>query len=454
MAHSTGMRRWRFEHLFDGTQWMQDVVVDVDEDGLVARVCADGRSDREDRAHRRPTGPPPERDATRVPGTVLPAMRNLHGHAFQRAFAGRVEHRGPRTRASNPDSFWTWREAMYAAAARLTPDALRAGATSLYRELRAAGFSEIAEFHYVHGSSPKEMAEVLVDAADAADVRLCLLPVLYQRADFREPSPRSEQRRFVLETDAYLRLFDDLVSRLRPTAHRLGLALHSLRAVGDAGIDEVLAHRARVAPEMPVHIHVAEQPAEVEACIAVHGQRPVERLLERFDVDDRWCLIHATHAQPVELREVARRGSVVGLCPSTEANLGDGIFDLSTLLAAGGTFGIGTDAHVCLSPLEELRWLEYVQRLRTGRRNVVDAPTPHVGTNLWMRAAEGGSRACGGRSGRIEVGEPADWVVVDDRAWSDLPVDERIDALVFAPNPPRLTTWVGGRPGRDLPAAG
>lgn len=411
---------------------MHGVAVTVDDQGRIARVEADGAS-----------------GGRRIRGTVVPAMSNLHGHAFQRAFAGRAERRGPDPR----DSFWTWREQMYGAARSVEPATLRGTAAALYRDLRAAGFSTVVEFHYLHhrpDGRPYDdrlaMARALVAAADEAGVRLCLLPVLYQRAGFFSEEPRPEMARFVLSTEAYLEMLNQLQASLQATPHRVGIAFHSLRAVGLEAMERVLEHRASWDPEAPVHIHVAEQPLEVEECRRAHGARPVELLTSRFDVGDRWCLVHATHAEPDELRGLAPRGAVVGLCPITEANLGDGLFDLDSFLVAGGRFGVGTDAHVASSPFEELRWLEYGQRLRTGRRNVVDQPTPHVGTNLWLRALDGGARAAGVSVGRIEPGYFADWLVYDDPQLSALPVEERLDALIFAPWAPAPVTWVGGRP--------
>jgi formimidoylglutamate deiminase len=418
----------RYEAVFDGERWLRDVRVDVGEDG---RIVAMG-----------PAGP-----GAQPSGTVIPALPNLHGHAFQRAMAGRAEVRGP----DPADSFWTWRARMYAEAGGLDPERLRSGATALYRELRAAGYGTVVEFHYVHQrpdggdyATPGAMLLALVDAAEAAGVRLTLLPVLYQRAGFESPDPTPAQRRFVLSVDAYLRRFDDLFARLRGTPHRAGFAVHSLRAVGLEAVDAVLQHRRAVDPTAPVHIHVAEQPAEVEACRAALGAPPVRVLLDRFELDAAWCLVHATHAAPGELREAAARGAVVGLCPTTEANLGDGLFDLPTFLDAGGAFGVGSDSHVSVCPFEELRWLEYGQRLRTGRRNVVDTPTAHVGTNLWRRALAGGAAASGQPLPRLEVGAPADLLVFEDEGLAGVPVEQRLDVLIFGGRRFRPTRAPGG----------
>lgn len=430
------MTRFRITALFDGTHWMRDVCVEVGEDGRVARVTeASQTSDQ---------GAP---EPFAIEGVVIPALPNLHSHAFQRGFAGRAERRGPADR----DSFWTWRAQMYAAAAALDPDGLQVTATRLYRELRAAGFGSVAEFHYVHHAAdgqpyadPLAMMDALVAAADAAGIRLCLLPVLYQRRGFDDDRPLDEQRRFVLRTDAYARVLEALQARLRGTVHRAGVAFHSLRAVSLDAMRAVLSFRRAWDPTAPVHVHVSEQPAEVQACLAAHGRRPVELLLESVEVDSAWCLVHATHASPAELEGVAAAGAVVGLCPTTEANLGDGCFDLPELLASGGRFGVGTDSHVGVCPFEELRWLEYVQRLRTGRRLVVDGPTPNVGTNLWAHACAGGRAALGLDVGRVQPGSFADWVVFDPPP--EVPLDELLDVSTFARPPRRRATWIGGRP--------
>jgi formimidoylglutamate deiminase len=430
-AHIVGVGRYKFEALFDGVQWRRDVVVEVDDAGIIAGIGGD------------------DVGATDVPGTAVPALPNLHSHAFQRAMAGRAEQRSP----LGADSFWTWRDRMYRAVRHLDPDRLRAVATELYRELAARGFGSVAEFHYVHHradgrpyESPWAMTDALVAAADQAGVRLCLLPVLYQRGGFRAPEPSTAQRPFVLNTAAYLELLEGLWERHAGGPHRVGIAFHSLRAVSLDAIQAVLAHRGARDPEAPVHIHVAEQPREVEECLAVHGRRPVELLLKEVDVDPHWCLVHATHATPDELQGVAERGAVAGLCPTTEANLGDGWFDLPTYLEAGGLFGVGTDSHVSVCPFEELRWLEYGQRLRTGRRHVVDGPTSHVGTNLWAHALVGGARALGLSVGRIAPGYAADWMVLDPGGVGGVPVAERLDVATFGRNAPAVATWSAGVP--------
>ncbi|MGB6145438.1 MAG: formimidoylglutamate deiminase, partial [Rhodanobacter sp.] len=300
---------------------------------------------------------------------VLPGMPNLHSHAFQRAMAGLAERRG---RAD--DSFWSWREAMYGFAAVIDPESLQAIAAQIYVEMLKAGYTRVCEFHYLHhrpDGTPYAQAEAmslaLVEAAREAGIGLTLLPVLYMSGGFDGRALGERQRRFGHDVDGYLRLLDTLQAHADRDL-RVGTALHSLRAVPEAALREVLAD-SRVR-RGPIHIHIAEQIGEVQDCLAIRGARPVEWLFDHAEVDARWCLVHATHLTEAETARIAASGAVAGLCPTTEANLGDGLFPLAAYLDAGGTFGIGSDSHISISPVEELRWLEYGQRLLTRRRNI------------------------------------------------------------------------------------
>ena len=327
-------------------------------------------------------------------GWRLPGVANLHSHAFQRAMAGLAE------RQSNPaDSFWTWRETMYAMAARFTPELLRDVAQQLYVEMLEAGYTSVCEFHYLHHApdgnaydDPAAMSRALVEAARATGIRLTLLPVLYMTGGFdgRPLSPR--QARFGHDVDAYLRLLDAL-RPLQDDTLRVGCALHSLRAVPPGAMREVLA----VLPgDARIHVHIAEQVAEVEECIAVRGARPVRWLLENAAVDARWTLVHATHLDAGEVRDIAGSGATVALCPTTEANLGDGLFPLRDYLDADGAWGIGSDSHISVDPVEELRWLEYGQRLVSRRRNIAaSVAEPSVGTTLLSGAVASAAHATG-----------------------------------------------------------
>ena len=385
---------------------------------------------------------------------VVPGMPNLHSHAFQRAMAGLAERRG-----GEGDSFWTWREVMYAFARCVGPDDLRAIAAQLYVEMLEAGYTQVCEFHYLHHqpdgrpyADPAAMSLALVEAAQEAGIGLTLLPVLYMTGGF-DGRPLSErQRRFHHEVDAYLRLLERLRLLESPLV-RVGIALHSLRAVPPDAMGHVLEAAAGLplsrdqhpADAMPIHIHISEQAGEVEECVATRGARPVDWLLDHAKVDARWCLVHATHLTDGEMRRFAASGAVAGLCPTTEANLGDGFFPLAAWLDAAGVLGIGSDSHISVSPVEELRWLEYGQRLVARQRNIAASPaTPSTGERLYGCALDGGARAsgvavgwlAGGDPGLPSVGPRADLVVLDDRSpllAGRTPADV-IDTWLFAGN--------------------
>jgi formimidoylglutamate deiminase len=371
--------------------WRRDVVVRIDH-GVIASV-------------EEPDGGP----ADRVSGVVVPGLPNLHSHAFQRAMAGLTERRG-----SDSDSFWTWREAMYRFVERLSPDDLEAIAAFAYMEMLEAGFTRVAEFHYLHHQpdgrpydNVTEMSERIVAAADSAGIDLTLLPVLYRQSGFLGKPPTPAQRRFVCDRDVYARLMETQV-----LAGNIGIAPHSLRAVT---LDD-LQWAALTWHGFPAHIHVAEQTREVEECLAAHGRRPIDLLLDTVEVDARrWCLVHATHADAGELARIVKANATVGLCPITEANLGDGLFDASAFLAHGGQFGIGSDSLIRISAADELRTLEYGQRLMHRQRNVLGEATRSTGRRLFEAAVAGGAQAMGGEwpVGRISVGERADFVVLD-----------------------------------------
>ncbi|MCL1634296.1 formimidoylglutamate deiminase [Luteimonas sp. SX5] len=321
------------------------------------------------------------RDGAAQPGWTLPGIANLHSHAFQRAMAGMAE------RQTHPeDSFWTWRETMYRMAARFGPETLHAVAAQLYAEMLEAGYTTVCEFHYLHHApdgrpydDPAAMSRALIAAARDTGIRMTLLPVLYMTGGFDGRALSERQRRFGHSIEGYLRLFETLSAEQGP-ALRIGCALHSLRAVPPEAMREVLQ---ALPQDTRVHIHIAEQIGEVQDCTAIRGGRPVEWLLANAQVDPRWTLVHATHLTPAEVRGIARSGATVAICPTTEANLGDGLFPLRDYLAANGAWGIGSDSHISVSPVEELRWLEYGQRLDTRHRNIaVRADSPSVGRTL------------------------------------------------------------------------
>jgi formimidoylglutamate deiminase len=381
-------------------------------------------------------GVPAPGDAQRAEGLVVPGLPNLHSHAFQRAFAGLTEYR-----AAAHDSFWTWRDLMYRFAGAVTPDELEAIATHLYVEMLRAGYTSVCEFHYVHHdpagrpyAHPAELSLRLVAAARRAGIGLTMLPVLYQASGFGARPPHPDQRRFLNSVDDLLRI----VEALRAQGVRTGVAPHSLRAVPPAALAELLSGLDRLDPGAPIHIHVAEQFQEVQDCLAWSGQRPVQWLLDHAPVDARWCLVHATHLDDAERDGAARRGAVIGLCPSTEANLGDGLFDLPCWR---GAWGIGSDSHASVDAAEELRLLEYGQRLALRQRNV------RVADELWRAAVAGGAQAAGRPVAGLSPGQQADFVVLADAMLDGLAAERQLASHVFASHRRQGVheVWASGR---------
>ncbi len=409
--------RYRFTAAWLPGGWRRNVVVSVDPAGDIVDVSPDDVVTT----------------ARLINGAAIPGMPNVHSHAFQRSMAGLAERRG-----SHDDSFWTWRETMYELAGRMSPECLNAVAAQCYADMLKAGYTAVCEFHYLHnrpdGTAYAErgaMCQALLDAATTAGIGLTLLPTLYQTADFGGAPPTPRQRQFVLATDQYLDLVDDL-SRAQSPQVEVGVALHSLRAVPPDALRTVLTS---LPASKTIHIHIAEQEREVAAAQQHLHARPIEWLIEHARVDRRWCLVHATHATSAELTAVAATGAVVGLCPTTEANLGDGQFPLPQWLAAGGTFAIGSDSNISLSPIEELRWLEYQARLTSKHRNVLAAHSEgSTGAMLWRHACSAGTRATGRNIGALEAGRRADIVVLDTSGtlFVGRDADELIDTFVFA----------------------
>jgi len=378
----------------------------------------------------------------------LPGLPNLHSHAFQRAMAGRAERRVERA-----DDFWLWRERMYQLAQAVQPQDLRAIAALAYAEMLQAGFVRVGEFHYLHNApdgrpyaDPGEMAVSLAAAAAETGIALTLLPVFYAHAGFGGTPPNAGQTRFLNSLDSYARLLDasDAAICGLPGAV-LGVAPHSLRAVTPAELAEVTALR----PAGPVHIHIAEQTREVEDCLAWSGQRPVEWLLAHAPVDRRWCLVHATHVDAAETRALAASAAAAGLCPITEANLGDGLFPAENFLAAGGQVGIGSDSNVLIDATEELRLLEYGQRLTQRRRNVLAGPAGEpTAERLYHAALAGGGRALGEDPPGLRPGAPASFVSLDAEhpALAEAAPDEYLSRWIFAAGRGAVDgVWVAGR---------
>ena len=386
-----------------------------------------------------------------LPGPVLPGLVNAHSHAFQRAMAGLTERS-----AGQADDFWSWREHMYAAANRITPEQLEAVAVFLYAELLQAGYTQVCEFHYLHNdidgrayADPLEMSLALVRAAQTAGIGLTLLPTLYMRAGFGAKGLREDQRRFASTPESVLRIAQEV--RRQAGAGSLinaGVALHSLRAVDEAALRE--AAQAAKAQGLPMHIHIAEQQQEVDDCIERHGQRPIEWLLAQGLVDARWNLVHATQAKPEELKGVREAGAAIVICPSTEANLGDGVFDLPAWMGQTGSWSIGSDSHVTRSWQEELRLLEYSQRLLLRQRNVAAraAVSQSTAAALFEGALAGSGAATGVALRGLAVGQRADFMVADlqSPALLGLPVDHVLDAMIFSSPDTRLAqVFVAGR---------
>lgn len=379
---------------------------------------------------------------------VVPGIANLHSHAFQRAMAGLAERQ-----TNREDSFWTWRETMYRFAARFDPDTLHAVAAQLYAEMLAAGYTTVCEFHYLHHApdgrpygDAAAMSNALIAAARETGIRLTLLPVLYMRGGFDGRPLGDRQKRFGHETDAFLRLFESL--RVQEDERlRVGIALHSLRAVPPEAMREVVAAMPQ---GTPIHIHVAEQVGEVADCLALRGARPVEWLLANAPVDRDWTLVHATHLDADEIRGIAQSGATVAICPTTEANLGDGLFPLRAFLEAGGGWGIGSDSHVSISPVEELRWLEYGQRLVTRHRNIaVGSTTTSVGESLLHDTLASSEAATGHAIGCFYVGACADWLVLDGDApaFVGSAPEDTVDRWLFNGNRSLVReVHVGGMP--------
>ena len=394
------------------------------------------------------TTPPP--GATVLEGPLLPGLVNAHSHAFQRAFAGLAERR-----ESASDTFWSWRDRMYGVASRIEPEQLRAVAAQLYIELLRGGYTQVCEFHYLQHApngcaynDPNTLAWALADAAAEAGIGLTLLPVLYERAGFSQFNLRRDQERFSMTADQVWAAHKVFASSGRPLVNA-GVAIHSLRAAATQSIHTL----TQLAQDMdgPIHIHIAEQTAEVDDCVRATGQRPLQWLVDQGLLDRRWQLVHATHSTAQEIEAIARSGSGAVLCPSTEANLGDGFCDLRGWLSAGVPLSLGSDSHITRSSSEELRWLDYGQRLLHRQRNISAAPEhnqPSTAQRLWQRFLDGGARAAGMQTWGLQTGARADAVVLDVRSSPLLgvPADRYLDAWTFSsPTPPCADVMVGGR---------
>ncbi len=424
------MRIWAPAALLPGG-WASDVALEIDAGGTITGATTKASA----------------AGAERTAGPLVPGLPNLHSHAFQRALAGRTGRAN-----EGGDSFWTWRQAMYAMLDRVDADAFEAITAQAYVEMLKAGYTAVAEFHYVHHdpagvpyADPAELARRVVAAAAEADIALTLLPVFYAHSGFGGAPPTAGQRRFVHTIESFARLLTTLAGDASSRGVVLGVAPHSLRAATPGEIEAVAA----LAPAgAPIHIHAAEQAREVADCVAWSGARPVDWLLDHAGVDARWCIVHATHVSAEETRRLAASGATAGLAPTTEADLGDGTFPARAFLDSGGSFGVGSDSNTVVDPFGELRQLEWSQRLALQSRNVLAGSAEPVGQALYAQAARGGGRALAQATGAIAVGGRADLVVLngDDPALADLPRDSLLDAAIFGPcRRPVRDVMVGGR---------
>jgi formimidoylglutamate deiminase len=416
-------------------RWRQSVLLEVADNGTWAAITPDT---------------PCTSEMAALPGAVLPGLVNAHSHAFQRALVGLAERRD-----HGHDDFWSWRDRMYGVALAITSEQLHQVATRLYRELLRGGYTQVCEFHYLHHASdgsrfadPLTMSRALVQAAQDTGIGLTLLPVLYERAGFDAAGLRDDQRRFATTVDEVLALRDG-VRAMNARNVSAGVAVHSLRAAKGSSILQLVERCAGDAA--PIHIHVAEQAAEVDDCVDASGLRPLEWLAKHGALDARWQLVHATHTVPAELDAVAASGAGVVLCPSTEANLGDGLPDLPRWLSGATPLSIGSDSHVTRDWREELRGLEYGQRLALRRRNVAAAPEsgePSTAARLFERVLAGGAAAAGFTARGLQPGARADLLVLDDTdpALVDVDSDHLLDTLVFSsPVRPFARVMVAGR---------
>jgi formimidoylglutamate deiminase len=396
--------------------WKSDVRVTI-EGGEIVAVEIGAEAQEDDERH----------------AIMAPAAANLHSHAFQRAMAGLAEIRG-----SEIDTFWTWRETMYRLALQMSPDDVEAVAAQLYVEMLEAGFAAVAEFHYLHDApdgspydSRAEMAGRILSAARRTGIGMTLLPVFYAHSTFGGAPPKPQQRRFVNDVASFARLVDDCRQMVEGERDEvIGIAPHSLRAVSPAELSELIS----LAGDAPIHIHAAEQMKEVDDCVAWSGARPVRWLIDHAGINEKWCLVHATHMDQRETRDLARSGAVAGLCPITEANLGDGIFNAADYLRCGGRYGVGSDSNVSIGVAAELRQLEYSQRLRERARNVCAPDGGSTGRAMLEAIWSGGAQALRRRCGRLAPGASADILTfrADHPTLAGKADDEILDAWIFS----------------------
>ncbi len=416
--------------------WAENRVIRVGDEGFINEIVTGRSDDAENRAC----------------GPVVPGMPNVHSHAFQRAMAGLTEVSG-----TSEDTFWTWRQWMYRFLKILGLEEVEIIAAQLYMEMLKSGFTSVGEFHYLHHDkngdqfqNPAEMSERIISAAKTAGIGITFLPVLYRYNGFGNLEPQEGQKRFLNNVDGFLDLLTVLSKKnLNDQQIMLGIAPHSLRAVSPEMLAETIPAFRKIVPEGPIHMHVAEQASEVRECLNWSGKRPFEWLQSNITLGPQWCLVHATHLTDEEREGLAASGTVAGLCPSTEANLGDGMFPLCEFIEEGGSFSIGTDSHVSISVPEELRWLEYQQRLVKQKRNLLACGANRsTGAALFQKALAGGQKALGRRIGKLAPGYRADWLILEDEhpLLCGKTGNQLLDSWIFCGNVPLVRdVVVGGR---------
>lgn len=433
------MKNYFFTKALTSDGWHNNVLICVNDQGIISSVTADAS----------------DQNALKIDGYAIAGMPNIHSHAFQRAMAGLAEYS-----VSSQDSFWTWRDLMYRFAAVITPEDLKTIADQLYMEMLKAGYVSVAEFHYLHHAPDDapyqsgakmshsmtrgaktsrtligsvKMSHAIINSALRTGIALTHLPVLYNASGFGGQPLKEEQKRFSHNVQDFCTLLSEL--NIKQDNYKLGMAFHSLRAVQEPDVHIAINHLSNLDANAPIHIHIAEQIKEVEDCIAWSNKRPIEWLNDAVTLDKRWCLIHATHLNSDEIRMIASSGAVVGICPTTEANLGDGLFPLSDYLTRSGRFAIGSDSHISVSAAEELRLLEYGQRLTLQQRNITAAATKntHTGAALYHEALKGGVQASGFDGGAIEKGRRADIITLDPKSalLAGTPDEKILDRFIF-----------------------
>ncbi|MBT3982795.1 MAG: formimidoylglutamate deiminase [Bacteriovoracaceae bacterium] len=414
------MKVWKVDHLLLNKEWLSPAYIEVDDEGIVQKLSST---------------PIPE--AVDLEGYLIPGFQNSHSHAFQYAFAGLTEN----LRDHSKDNFWSWREEMYKLALSMSPDKMKEVATKLYKECTRVGYTSIAEFHYLHHDTngkpyndPALMSLCLMEAAKEANIELTLIPIFYQKGGFGK-DPLENQRRFISKTiDDYFRLVEQVEKHAKNYENvNHGIGIHSLRAVSG---EDIIATFKQAPSELPKHIHIAEQVGEVEDCKDFYGKRPVQWLFENNEVDSTLHLVHATHVNEAECNSIVESCANVVLCPSTEANLGDGIFPLTDYTKIRGEWSIGTDSHIGLTPMEELRWLEYTQRLQSRSRNpLCENSGDDSGSILFHQSIKAGLKAMGKKDGDyFEIGKPFNGVLIDKNSAviSGKPLNKILSTLVFA----------------------